>query len=82
MLARAYILLYVSDGSADHVVQSLRGKPGVVFADRLEGPPDVIMMVEADDWLKLATLATRAVASIESLAEAIHVLPTLNGLNP
>ena len=53
-MARAYILLHVSDGSADYVVQSLRSKPGVAFADLLEGPPDVIMMAEADDRLKLA----------------------------
>ncbi len=80
-MARAYILLHVSDCSADHVVRSLRGKPGVAFADLLEGPPDVIMMAEADDRLKLAELATRAIASVESSVEGIRVLPASFGLN-
>ena len=81
-MARVYLLLYVSDRSADHVVRSLRCKPGVVFTDLLEGPPDVIIMAEADDRLKLAKLATRAIASVESSVEVIRVLPASDGLNP
>jgi hypothetical protein len=82
MLVRAYILLDVLEGSAEQVVHNLRGKPGVVIADALEGPPDIVMMVEAKDRLKLAELATRAIASIESMTEGIHVLPAPNGLKP
>jgi len=47
MGARVYILLNIVDGKAGQVAQVLQESPGVVMADALEGPPDVIIVVRA-----------------------------------
>jgi hypothetical protein len=49
--------------------------PGVVIVDALEGPPDVIMVVEASERQKLAELTIRALASVETVTEGLSVLP-------
>ena len=56
MNARVYILLDIVHGKSEYVIQALRGKPGVVMVDPLEGPPDVILVVEAPKRQKLAEL--------------------------
>lgn len=75
MVMRTYLLLDVLGGTADQVVQNLLGKPGVAFVDRLDGPPDVIMMIQAENRLKLAEVANQALGVIESMAKGIRVLP-------
>ncbi|MEE8413050.1 MAG: hypothetical protein V3R96_00720 [Dehalococcoidales bacterium] len=75
MSARAYVLLDVTGEKAEHVAQTLRSKPGVAIADLLEGPPDVVLMVEAPNRQKLAKLTVGALASVESMTEDIWLLP-------
>jgi hypothetical protein len=52
---------------------------GVVVADPLEGPPDVMMVVEASDRQKLAELSIQAFASVEAMVEGMQLLPTREG---
>ena len=79
MFVRAYILLDIEDGKSEEAAQVLRGKPGVVLADPLEGPPDVIVLVEAPDRKKLAELTVRALAEVESMTEGLQLLPAQDG---
>lgn len=77
MRAKAYVLLDIVDGNCDQVAQMLRSKRGVVMADSLEGPPDLIMVVEASDKQKLAQLAISALATVETMTQGLQILPTL-----
>ena len=76
MSARAYVLLHIVDGNSEWVLQALRSMPGVVTVDVLEGPPDVIMVVEASERQKLAELTTQALASVETAIEDMRLLPS------
>ncbi len=50
-------------------------KPGVVMADVLEGQTDVIMVVEAQDRLRLAQLTIQALAAVETMTVGMHLMP-------
>ena len=73
--ARAYALLRVAEGHTESVVSRLRSKPGVVMADVIESQSGVIMVVEAVGRLMLAELTIQALASVEPLTEAMHLMP-------
>ena len=75
MSARAYVLLQTVDGDVGRLAKILRSKPGVVIADVLEGPPDVIMVVEASGRQKLAGIITEVMASVDGMVESIDLLP-------
>lgn len=47
MSPRAYLLLDITNGNYRRVIQTLKGKPGVTMVDMLQGPPDILVMVEA-----------------------------------
>jgi hypothetical protein len=76
MASRAYMLLELTDVDPDRVVEDLRRQSGVMMAEPLDGPPDIIMMVEAPDRQKLAELTIKAIGSVESVAKGIRVLPS------
>ena len=77
-MARAYVLLQIAEEKCEQVVLALRGKPGVVMADLVEGPPNVIMVVEASERQKLAELAIQALGSVETMTEEVWLLPAQN----
>jgi hypothetical protein len=81
MSARAYVLLDITNGKSSQAVEDLRDKPGVLIADLLDGPPDVILVVEAPERQKLADLTNRALASVETVTEDICLLPVQDDLN-
>ena len=72
---RAYVLLRLAKGNPDRVAQTLRRKPGVLMADPLEGPPDVIVVVEAPERQRLADLTVQALSSVETMIENVRLLP-------
>jgi hypothetical protein len=80
MSAKAYVLLNVVQEKQEQVVQALRGKSGVLMVDAVEGPPDVIIVVEARDRQKLAKLTIQALALVEAMTEELQLLPTRNRL--
>ncbi len=82
MGARAYVLLDVTGSRSGDVAKVLRGRPGVVRADLLEGPPDVIVVVEASNRQELAELTVQLLASVETMTEHLQLLPTRDGYNP
>ena len=75
MSFRAYILLDVVDGESERVAQVLRCKSGVVMVDLLEGPPDIIMVVQAPERQELAKLTTRALGSVDNMVKSMQLLP-------
>jgi len=81
MNARAYVLLDITDGKSNQAVKKLRDKPGVLIADLLEGPPDVILVVEAPERQKLADLTNQALSSVEMVTEDICLLPVQDDLD-
>ena len=79
--ARAYILLDIREGKSVRAAEVLRSMSGMVIVDPLEGPPDIVVVVEASDRQELARLTNRALASIEGLIEGLNLLPVQNGLS-
>jgi len=76
MTARAYILLHVTKGKSDLVAQVLRAQNGVRVLDVLEGPPDLVLMMEASGRERLAELTIQALTSVEPMTEGLQVLPS------
>ena len=76
MSAKAYVLLNVVHEKQQQVVRALRGKPGVLMVDVLEGPPDVVIVLGARDRQKLAELTVQALALVEAMTEELQLLPT------
>jgi hypothetical protein len=74
--ARVYVLLSVKEGKAEQAIQTLRSKTGVRLLDVLEGPPDVIMMIQARERRRLAELTVEALASVGDVTEDLKLLPT------
>jgi len=81
MSDRAYILLDIVDGKAEQVTKVLRENHGVVMVDALEGPPDVIIVMEAPKRQQLAKLTIQALASVETMTEHVCLLPARDKLN-
>ena len=81
MSTRVYVILDIEDEKAEQVAQVLRESPGVAMADVLEGPPDVIMVIEAEERQQLAKLTIQAIDSVETMTENVRLLPVKNDLN-
>jgi len=71
---RVYALITVTDGRTREVLEELRGRPGVVLVDSLNGPPDLIMVVEAGAREELVQLTLQALNSVESFTEGLQLL--------
>jgi len=72
---RVYILLGTADGRAEEAVRMLRGQPGVVMADAVEGPEEVLLVMESPDRETLSSLANRALALTEEITETVTLMP-------
>ena len=75
MSAKVYVLLDLVHGDSTHVAQILREKPGVATVDMLEGPPDIIMVIEATERQKAAQYLMNALDSVDGITENLRVLP-------
>lgn len=81
MSVRAYMLLDVADKSCEHAVQVLRDKAEVIFADRLEGYPNLITMIEADSRQSLAEAIIPILDCVDGITEDLHLLVSADGDN-
>ena len=79
MSARAYVLIDTAEGKAREVLMALRGKPSITVVDCVEGPPDIVVIAEAEDIQTLASLTIQALTSIENLTSNIQCLPVRDG---
>jgi hypothetical protein len=80
--SKAYVLFEALDGKCESIVQALQGKPGVVVVDKVEGPPDVVMVVEAPNRRRLAKRVISALASVENITEGFNLLPACDDVVP
>jgi len=76
MSARAYMLLDIVDRSCEYAVQMLRSRAEIILADRLEGYPNVIAMVEAADRQSLAEAIMPVLGCIDGITEGLRLLVT------
>lgn len=68
MKKRAYVLIDAEKGQSSSVVIALSEKPGVLAADVIWGPHDVVAIVEADDIDKLMHLVQSDISLIDGIA--------------
>jgi hypothetical protein len=76
MSARAYMLLDIVDRSCEYAVQMLRSRTEVILADRLEGYPNIIAIVEAADRQSLAAAIMPVLGCIDGITEYLRLLVT------
>jgi len=76
MSVRAYMLLDIVDRNCEDAVQMLRSRSEVILADRLEGYPNIIALVEAVDRPSLAEVIMPILGFIEGITENLHLLVT------
>ena len=74
---RLYVLINVHSGTAERVVQSLQKRSGVLLADIVDNPPDIILVMQANNNQKLAELAMEALAPVEDMIKELQLLPAL-----
>ena len=74
MSAKVYMLLDIVDRSCEYAVQMLRSRAEVILADRLEGYPNVIAVVEAADRQGLAKAIMPALGCIDGITEDLRLL--------
>lgn len=70
-MVQAYILIQAEVGSASRVAENVRKIPGVVKADDVTGPYDVIVTAQADSIDDLGQLV---VANVQSVPEITRTL--------
>lgn len=63
-MVKAYILIEMSAGHSRNLVNALTGRPGVKNVDRVTGPYDAVVVLEAPDINAIS----------EIVAEEIHAL--------
>ena len=73
---RVYVLINVKNGMADRVVRALHNQAGVILADVVERPPDVIMVVQAVNQERLTRLTIEALLPVEYLIEGLQLVPS------
>jgi len=78
MSARAYMLLDIVDRNCEDAVQMLRSRAEVILADRLEGYPNIIAIVEAADRQSLAAAIMPVLGCIDGITEDLRLLVTQN----
>jgi len=74
MSVRVYMLLDIVDRSCEYAVQVLRSRAEVILADRLEGYPNVIAMVEDADRQSLAEAIMPVLGCIDGITEGLRLL--------
>ncbi len=79
MNARVYLLLDVVKKDCTPVFNSLSTSPGITAIDWLEGNPDVIIPMEAEDRTTLAKLMMPVLNSIENVTEDLRLLVSRAG---
>jgi DNA-binding Lrp family transcriptional regulator len=67
MSVTAYVLIQTEVGRAEKVATAARDIPGVVTADNVAGPYDVIVKTEADSLDELGQLVVSAIQKVDGI---------------
>jgi len=73
----AYVLIQTEVGKAASVAAQVRGIPGVVAADDVTGPYDVIVRAEASDVDELGRMIVSRLQMIEGITRTL-TCPVVN----
>ena len=73
----AYVLIQTEVGKAGHVTESVRKISGVVSADDVTGPYDVIVRTEADSLDDLGKLVVSQIQGVEGITRTF-TCPVVN----
>ena len=71
MTVHAYVLIQTDVGKAAQVAQQVSGIEGVVVADGVTGPYDVIARAEAPSMNALGRLVVRDIGQLEGITRTI-----------
>ena len=77
MTVSSYILIQTEVGKASDVVAAVRTLPGVVQADDVTGPYDVIVRAEADTLDDLGTLVVSNIHAVDGITRTF-TCPVVN----
>ncbi|GEL19255.1 MULTISPECIES: Lrp/AsnC ligand binding domain-containing protein [Pseudonocardia] len=70
-MVHAYILVQTEVGKAAAVAASIAGIPGVISAEDVTGPYDVVVRAEADDVDKLGQLVVAQVQGVSGITRTL-----------
>ncbi len=77
MAVSAYILIQTEVGKAASVATEVRGIPGVIAADDVTGPYDVVVRVEAASMDELGRLVVSRVQMLQGITKTT-TMPVVN----
>jgi len=77
MFAKIYILFDLVHANKAQVVKTLKGKSGVSMVEALEGPPDVIMVIDASHRQRAAEYFMNILDSIGGMIENLRMIPVI-----
>ena len=75
MKSRAYIIIETVEGKEKRVADILSRKPGIIAVDLVDGPPDIVIIAEAEESYRLAEQTIQALISVEDLTNSVQCLP-------
>jgi DNA-binding Lrp family transcriptional regulator len=74
MQSKAYVLIEAEAGLAGPLTSALRELPGVVAADPVTGPYDIIVVIETDDQRAVGRLVIDDLHKIQGVKRTITCL--------
>jgi DNA-binding Lrp family transcriptional regulator len=77
MAGSAYILIQTEVGKASNVVEEIRGLGGIVEADDVTGPYDVIVKAQADTMDELGKMVVSQIQLVEGITRTL-TCPVVN----
>ncbi len=77
MSVTAYLFIQTEGGKTAHVVTAIRGMDGVVTADAITGPSDVIVRLEADDIDALGKMVVSRIQATDGITRT-QTCPVVN----
>jgi DNA-binding Lrp family transcriptional regulator len=77
MTVSAYVLIQTEVGTAAHVASSVRVIPGVVAADDVTGPYDVIVRAEAPSLDDLGRMVVSQIQAVDGITRTF-TCPVVN----
>lgn len=74
MSTKAYVLIETAIGRTQSVVEHLRSMPGVIAADAVTGPYDVIIVVETKDPNEVGKLVMNSIHGLDGVNHTLTCL--------
>ena len=71
MAVTAYLLIQTEVGKAAYVVEAIRGIDGVVSADDVTGPYDVIVVTQADSIDDLGKMVVSKIQAVDGITRTL-----------